>query len=774
MKNRVLSAILTLALILTLAPTAFITARAEEWTVIYSFDFESDPFTNGWTSEDLDGDGHGWIYDAHAGSFLDDPEPLYNSPEGSVYSESFSNTTFQSLEPDNLLWSPAIDIPAAGKTLVNLWVRGADMKNDYDENFRVGYALPGDTAMTPMSAELTTENYWIQFSCSVEDELKGQTVRFCIEHYDTSGKFRLYLDDFDVVNYPPDDADKYDLWICGEQVTGTSLSGEGYNYNPATKTLTLFDDVACDDSYPIEADIDGLKVYVVDDCTVSTDGDYPAMRLGGDTTITGPGALKVTCSTDKPAIQVEWGATLTIFDASVVARSADGDYAIYATNSISTLNIMLADVTAEACVSAVYGFYDRVLLSAERLDEPENGYIAGFNVYAENGEPATRVRFAPSYPEIGAMCVEDTGYNGTEGQFVSMTLPAPVGVSGEFALPEGAFMTAGAYGEGYYYAYSYDDDVCSYYTRPMYSGAENGWVKFADATNYQIVSIAFDNYTGSLYGVATNIEMMGDRALVKIDRATGAAELIKLFEPGYMIQSIAFGERGVCYGLDFGENVYIIDTETGELTLSFSPGLSSDGYQGLVYDFEGKALYWLQYGDADRNGLYVMDPVSGGTFFVGVIGGGMHAVGAAIVPQDDTPNYAVRFDANGGKAGKAMIFSDDADKTLPTATGEGEFLGWFTAPVGGERVTRLDSVDEDVVLYAHYDGSTFMKGDLDKDGEISVGDALIALRIAARLQAATDEDVLIGDVDGDDEITVGDALKILRVAARLDDQSALG
>ncbi|MBQ9557246.1 MAG: dockerin type I repeat-containing protein, partial [Clostridia bacterium] len=66
-----------------------------------------------------------------------------------------------------------------------------------------------------------------------------------------------------------------------------------------------------------------------------------------------------------------------------------------------------------------------------------------------------------------------------------------------------------------------------------------------------------------------------------------------------------------------------------------------------------------------------------------------------------------------------------------------------------------------------------MKGDLDKDGEISVGDALIALRIAARLQAATDEDVLIGDVDGDDEISVGDALKILRVAAKLDSPDSL-
>ena len=66
-----------------------------------------------------------------------------------------------------------------------------------------------------------------------------------------------------------------------------------------------------------------------------------------------------------------------------------------------------------------------------------------------------------------------------------------------------------------------------------------------------------------------------------------------------------------------------------------------------------------------------------------------------------------------------------------------------------------------------------MKGDLDNDGEITVGDALIALRVAAKLVAKTAEHVLIGDVDGDGDVTVGDALKILRVAAKLADQDSL-
>ena len=62
------------------------------------------------------------------------------------------------------------------------------------------------------------------------------------------------------------------------------------------------------------------------------------------------------------------------------------------------------------------------------------------------------------------------------------------------------------------------------------------------------------------------------------------------------------------------------------------------------------------------------------------------------------------------------------------------------------------------------------KGDLDGDGEITVADALIALRIAARMAQATEQDMLIGDIDLDGEITVSDSLAILRVAARMADE----
>ena len=64
-------------------------------------------------------------------------------------------------------------------------------------------------------------------------------------------------------------------------------------------------------------------------------------------------------------------------------------------------------------------------------------------------------------------------------------------------------------------------------------------------------------------------------------------------------------------------------------------------------------------------------------------------------------------------------------------------------------------------------GAETTYGDMDNDGEITVADALRALRIAAKLVNPSQEDLVRGDVDFDGDITVADALKILRVAAKL-------
>lgn len=90
----------------------------------------------------------------------------------------------------------------------------------------------------------------------------------------------------------------------------------------------------------------------------------------------------------------------------------------------------------------------------------------------------------------------------------------------------------------------------------------------------------------------------------------------------------------------------------------------------------------------------------------------------------------------------------------PTTTKPG--IVTYTCTVCGE--TRME------ILPALGDR---IKGDADGDGEITVADALVALRIASKLVTEAVERIAVCDTDGDGEITVADALTILRVAAKL-------
>ena len=130
--------------------------------------------------------------------------------------------------------------------------------------------------------------------------------------------------------------------------------------------------------------------------------------------------------------------------------------------------------------------------------------------------------------------------------------------------------------------------------------------------------------------------------------------------------------------------------------------------------------------------------------------------------------------ANGGEYDAAVTLTWN----VGTATLNGEPIEQSTVvSAPGEYTVTVVNGDKETTVSFTIKGETppaVKKGDMDKDGEITVNDALKALRIAAKLAAASDEDMLIGDTDGDGDITVNDALKILRVAAKLADESSLG
>lgn len=158
-----------------------------------------------------------------------------------------------------------------------------------------------------------------------------------------------------------------------------------------------------------------------------------------------------------------------------------------------------------------------------------------------------------------------------------------------------------------------------------------------------------------------------------------------------------------------------------------------------------------------------------------------------VVDGDGTISYEILSETD-SEVSFRVTFSPDDGRALTMFSASGN-LGAFDEPIYFEEYTagtaygyldfsvRKESMADytAITLYAKYEefAAPELMGDLNGDGIITVGDALDALRIAAKLNEANEDDMRVGDVDYDGKITVNDALLILRVAAKLIDQSSL-
>ena len=146
--------------------------------------FETDPFAEGWTIRDDDGDGYNWEWMDASGS-------NYNVYEGThcMASASFQNSAFgggTALNPNNWIISPAF---TAGST-VTFWYAGQD-PNYAAETFGV-YVIANGTTSDEL-AYFTASNTYQQGSVDISD-FAGQTVQVAFRHYDVTDMFRLNLD----------------------------------------------------------------------------------------------------------------------------------------------------------------------------------------------------------------------------------------------------------------------------------------------------------------------------------------------------------------------------------------------------------------------------------------------------------------------------------------------------------------------------------------------------------------------------------------------------
>ena len=219
---------------------------------------------------------------------------------------------------------------------------------------------------------------------------------------------------------------------------------------------------------------------------------------------------------------------------------------------------------------------------------------------------------------------------------------------------------------------------------------------------------------------------------------------------------------------NFTMPVRLIDNERRVETFSFTARTVEDGVQAAsAVVTDGKASFtgldgglWYVVCNGETSAVY---PFGCGSAPRPLITGAYGANGALTVrwelPEGEADGFVIRADGEtlaelGGDAREYV-------GALSRAVGESARVCVVAVSGNGSAVSE----NRDVV----FSGVSFTAADVDDDGEVSVADALAALRMSVGLyDGVTAKRWFAADADGDGEVTVSDALRILRRAAGLD------
>lgn len=180
----------------------------------------------------------------------------------------------------------------------------------------------------------------------------------------------------------------------------------------------------------------------------------------------------------------------------------------------------------------------------------------------------------------------------------------------------------------------------------------------------------------------------------------------------------------------------------------------------------------------------VFDPPSGAASGLRYIG-----VTRSVRPAEEVPLTGIDIDTHEAEmsVGQTIeltaipIPADASDYTIAwESSDEGvvtvEYDGLratVTAVGSGEAVITVRATDEVLHPDMYFSAECtilvtgvipYPRGDVDQDGEVTISDALLAMRFAMGIISLTEFQQQIGDVDGDGEVTISDALIIMRAA----------
>ncbi len=223
-------------------------------------------FENGipadWTFVDKDGDGHNWLLSAEA-SVNATYDIEAHTGSSAIVSESYLNTTYESLNANNWMITAAITIPNEGEYLAQ-WYE-LSHSADYQDNYSVYIGTSNNVddleATTPVINNRTAEAEWTPQIISLS-EYAGQTIYIAFQHQ-TYDKFLLLIDDFSVFEVPTSPeialtrvmpADETELKANEDFSLSAVITNNGVTLNSYTVSYTI------DNGNPVSATVENITV----------------------------------------------------------------------------------------------------------------------------------------------------------------------------------------------------------------------------------------------------------------------------------------------------------------------------------------------------------------------------------------------------------------------------------------------------------------------------------------------------------------------------------
>ncbi len=294
---------------------------------------------------------------------------------------------------------------------------------------------------------------------------------------------------------------------------------------------------------------------------------------------------------------------------------------------------------------------------------------------------------------------------------------------------------------------------------------DSHWVGFESDDPANVESYAFGlttyaaaYYDGSVYGYVYGYDASGalQDGFYTFDTKDHIVNYPGGTSNGVFVYGMAYNyQDNTMYALCDEDHPYIasVNLETGELTSVVNVQLGS--YLGIyTFAIDGNGVFYALTMSAVNARLVRIDPATGALTEIGATGKPCYYAQSMTCDVETGVIYWAHLESN----------FNNGLYTVDPETAEIEFIGQI-GPEGME-LTGLYIVPENEPVVP----PAYTLGDVNGNGTVEVGDAILALRAAMNITELDETQQLAADINENGSVEVTDAISILRFAMGLIDE----